>query len=359
MKGEVVYLYAFDVANEIVTAKIQEILAKKPFAFEIRTDHTFPKDVPLYKPLAIEPPPLPARLCGQPVSLLIRVYEVGVVSITMRVSFEVAQLLELMPFHQPTLDNGRPLDQVAHDLCTDVCQGLRDVMLHGAPPTQPEAYTVFCLNEIEGVQDVNQWLAAERRTVAGLLTETAPERLSETQVQEVLRIQRSFENTDVTIIDWDAALAIDLQGYTDDVLYVLELANLQLEEFRWMDEKLDRYLDRAYEDLKPSRFGLFGTSSAMLLSLRLFRMDVTRLNDEVTHIGKFFGDWYLARVYLGARERFYLDQWRNSVENRLAQLDKLYTVVNTEVTNQRLLWLEVAIVVLFVLDLVGVLFWKT
>lgn len=59
MKGEVVYLYAFDVANEIVTSRIQEILASKPVPFEIRTDHTFPKDVPIYKPLAIEPPPTP------------------------------------------------------------------------------------------------------------------------------------------------------------------------------------------------------------------------------------------------------------------------------------------------------------
>lgn len=42
MKGEVVYLNAFDVANEIVTDKVQEILASKPVPFEIRTDYTFP-----------------------------------------------------------------------------------------------------------------------------------------------------------------------------------------------------------------------------------------------------------------------------------------------------------------------------
>jgi hypothetical protein len=44
MKGEVVYLYAFDVANEILTAKVQEILSKKPFPFEVQTDCAFPKD---------------------------------------------------------------------------------------------------------------------------------------------------------------------------------------------------------------------------------------------------------------------------------------------------------------------------
>jgi len=31
MKGEVVYLYAFDVANEIITSRVQKILSAKPF----------------------------------------------------------------------------------------------------------------------------------------------------------------------------------------------------------------------------------------------------------------------------------------------------------------------------------------
>ena len=67
MKGEVVFLYAFDVANEIITSRVQEILSAKPFPFEIRMDRTLPKDMPLYKPLAIEPPPLAASLHGAPV----------------------------------------------------------------------------------------------------------------------------------------------------------------------------------------------------------------------------------------------------------------------------------------------------
>ena len=62
MTGEVVYLYAFDVANEIVTPRVQEILSEKPFPFEIRQDRTLPKDVPLYRPLAIVPAPLKALL---------------------------------------------------------------------------------------------------------------------------------------------------------------------------------------------------------------------------------------------------------------------------------------------------------
>ncbi|HEY3931805.1 MAG TPA: hypothetical protein VGM58_05490 [Verrucomicrobiae bacterium] len=351
MKGEVIYLYAFDVANEIITSRVQEILSEKPFPFEIRMDRTLPKDMPLYKPLAIEPSALPARLNGAPVRLLIRIYDVGVVTVMMRVGFETNALGDLMPFHNPKLENGLMLDKVAVDFCAKVCENLKDSIVGRAEFPPPEAYTVFCLTDLDGVKDANVWLGEHRREAAGLLTETPAEKLSETQIAEVLRIQRSFENTDLAVIDWDAALVVDLTGYVDDVLYALELANLQLEEFRVMDARLDKYLDRAYADLENRTMSLFGATNKVLRQLRRFRVDVAKLTDEVTHITKFFGDWYLARIYLGARDRFYLDQWRASVEQRLAQLDKLYSVVHAEMNERRMLWLEIIIVVFFAIDL--------
>src|SRR4051812_17300735 len=99
MKGEVIYLYAFDVANEIITTRVQEILSEKPVPFEIRKDRTLPKDMPLYKPLAIEPRPLDSRLRGAAVRPLIRIYDVGVVTVLMRVQFEATAISDLMPFH--------------------------------------------------------------------------------------------------------------------------------------------------------------------------------------------------------------------------------------------------------------------
>jgi hypothetical protein len=57
-------------------------------------------------------------------------------------------------------------------------------------------------------------------------------------------------------------------------------------------------------------------------------------------------------------DRFYLDQWRASVDQRLVQLDKFYSVVHTEVNERRMLWLEVIIVIFFALDLLILLWTK-
>jgi hypothetical protein len=237
----VVFLYAFEVANEIITSRVHEILSTRPFPFEIRMDRTLPKDMPLYKPLAIELPPLASPLHGAAVQLLIRIYDVGVVTVIMRAGCEAGAPGELMRFHNPQLENGLTLDAVALDFCAKVCDNLKDSIVSRTEfPPPPEAYTVFCLTDLGGAKDANAWLGEQRRAVAGLLAETAAEKLSEPQVNEVLRIQRSFENTDLVVIDWDAALVADLTGYVDDVLYALELANLQLEEFRKMDPPQNR-----------------------------------------------------------------------------------------------------------------------
>jgi hypothetical protein len=358
MIGQSVYLYAYDVAGEIKTDKVRHVLGTTPVPFEMQSQRTLPRDVPIYKPLTVELARPLGTIGGRPLCPLVRIYEVGVVSIVMRVAFEVDTLAQLHALHTPKLDDGTSLDAVARRLCDEVIGDLQPAMIDGGTPTNPEGYTVFCLTQIADVSDVNRWLSEHRIAVAELLSESKPQGLSDMQVAEVLRVARSYGPADLVVIDWDAALAIDLDGRVDDVLYVLELANLQLEEYRVMDARLDRYLDRAYEDLKLRRFGLLGTYTKRLSSLRLFRVDVTKLNDEVTHISKFFGDWYLARVYLGAWERFYLAQWRGSVEDRLEQLDQLYTVVNSDVNNRRMVVLEVLVVIFFAIDLAMLAFWR-
>jgi hypothetical protein len=286
--------------------------------------------------------------------VLVRVYDVGVITVTVRVPFERAALAELIPFHAPAIDDGRALDVVARHHYTEARNRLAEALVRPGPEVEPEAYTVFCLTHLGGERDANRWLTEHERAVAGLLTETPGERLSDAQVADVVRLRRSFENSDLVVIDWDAALVVELNGSAEDVLFVLELANLQLEEFRWMDRALDGYLERAYADLNRRRWwplGL-GGAAAVLRALRRLRVDLARLADEVTHATKFVGDWHLARVYLLARERFHLDQWRASVGERLGELDRLYTTARADLYDRRMLVLEVVIVVFFAVDLI-------
>ena len=75
--------------------------------------------------------------------------------------------------------------------------------------------------------------------------------------------------------------------------------------------------------------------------------------------GEFPGAWRTGIPSGPATEAgHYLDHWRNSVEQRLGQLDRLYGLVHVEINDRRMLLLEIVIVVFFAIDLLALFFPK-
>jgi hypothetical protein len=361
MKGTVVYLYAFDIANEIRTGQVRELLSEKLFPFQIRVGVTAPRDVPIYTPLTLALKPMEYASNAGTVTLkpFVKIFDVGAISISYEVPFEKSSLTELVPYHQLTVGN-EPLAAVAERLAIQVAEALRPHLVKPNPERAPvEAYTSFCFSDVGG--PVPDWVRTHRAEIAGLLNEEPePNKLAERQVDETLSHSLAYMRDDFTVIDWDAALVVDASGYFDDVLYIIELANLQLEEFRLLDDRLDKLFIKAYEDLEKRsmlRNLIFG-SDTRLNAIRRIRMDITKMSEELTNITKFVGDWYLARVYLSCKHRFHLGHWESSVDQKLHEIDRLYTLAHQAINEKRTLLLEAAIVALFVFEVVTMLLFK-
>jgi hypothetical protein len=357
MKGTVVYLYAFDLANEIRTSQVREVLSQKPFPFQIRVGVTAPKDVPIYAPLTFSLKPLECATNAGTVTLkpFVKLFDVGAISISYELAFDKPSLFDLVPYHQLQVA-GEPLTVAAERLAKQVAQSLAAFMVKPNPERPPvEAYTAFCFSDIGGGA-VADWVRASRVEIACLLNEEAqPDRLADRQVDETLSHSLTYTRDDFTVIDWDAAFVVDTSGYVDDVLYMIELANLQLEEFRILDDRLDRLFIKAYDELerKASPMSLVFASDARLSAVRRIRMDITKMSEELTNITKFVGDWYLARVYLSCKHRFHLGHWESSVDQKLHEIDRLYTLVHQGINEKRMLVLELAIVALFLFEVVA------
>jgi hypothetical protein len=190
--------------------------------------------------------------------------------------------------------------------------------------------------------------------VASLLTqEPDVDRLSRQEADESTGRCLSYYENDLVVMDWDAALIIDERQDFDETLYVMELANLQLAELEAYDRILDDSLERAYRDLggRPMR-----GRAAILRELREIRIDLARFNDELSNITKFFGDWHLARIYENIAARFHLGDWHRTIDGKLQTLDDLYQLLKHDQTNRWMLILEVTIVLLFIIDLVILIF---
>src|SRR5262249_57763385 len=95
-----------------------------------------------------------------------------------------------------------------------------------------------------------------------------------------------------------AALVVDREG--EDVRAVLDFANVELLEMRYLDQRLDRALDQAYDALSRPSFNLlriFGYYSAALRRVAELQVDNATLFEGVNNTLKLLGVKYLTRVY--------------------------------------------------------------
>jgi len=354
--GEVVYIYAFDVAYDTARKPVRELLGQPMAQFVVDTSRRSPRQLFFYRPQMVRLPPMEriGPLGPVRVERAIKLLPVGAISITVRVPFAVDHVEELVAFHDLQFSNGALYDEV-RQLAQDVVAELRGHLIRPQPQLpEEEAYTVFCL--ASPVSDAGQppltaeqWFQAHRRPIAALLTQEETGRLSKQEAEESTARYLSYYDNDLVVIDWDAALLVDEPADFDESLYIMELANLQLAELEAYDRLLDEALERSYRDLgeRPLR-----SRRDILRELREIRIDMARFNDELSNITKFFGDWHLARIYEKISTRFHLGDWHRTINGKLKTLDDLYQLLKQDQNNRLMVGLEITIVLLFVIDLV-------
>ena len=355
--GEVVYIYAFDVAYDMTRRPIRELLGQSVAQFAVDASKRNPKQLFFYKPQMVRLPPMERIGPYGPVRVerAIKLLPVGAISITVRVPFAVNHVEDLVVFHDLQFSNGALHDEMRR-LAEEAVAELKSFYLRPHPQLiEEEAYTVFCIASplltLDGARiSAESWFQSHRRQVAALLTQEADmERLSKQESDESTGRYLSYYEDDVVVVDWDAALLIDEPRDFDETLYIMELANLQLAELEAYDRILDNALERSYRDLsgRPLR-----SRGDILRELREIRIDLARFNDELSNITKFFGDWHLARIYEKLSSRFHLAEWHRTIDGKLKTLAELYQLLKHDQTNRMMIWLEVTIVLLFVIDLV-------
>jgi hypothetical protein len=355
--GEVVYMYAFDVAYEMTRHPVRELLGQPVAQYVVDSSKRNPRHLFFYRPQMVRLPPQerlgphgPARA-----EFAVKILPVGAISITVRVPFAVQHIEDLVVYHDLQFSNGS-LNEEVRRLAEEVRRELNAFYIRPVKQVpEEEAYTVFCVEapvlDRDGVpQTAEVWLKNHRRQVAALLTqEQEIDRLSHQESDESTQRAISYYEHDLVVMDWDAALVIDKPNQFDEPLYVMELANLQLAELEAYDRLLDDALERSYRDLGERRIR---SQRDVLREIRELRIDLARFSDELQNITKFFGDWHVARIYEAIAARFHLGDWHRTIDEKVKTLDDLYQLGKSDQQTRWMLILEVTVVVLFIIDLV-------
>ena len=135
---------------------------------------------------------------------------------------------------------------------------------------------------------------------------------------------------------------------------VLEFANVELLEMRYLDQQLDDALDESYDVLsrRAWRFGLAASSRADLRRVGQLQVDNALLFEGVNNALKLLGDQYLARVYRLASSRFHLAEWDASILRKLQTLDSIYQKMSDQAATRRIEMLEWIVIVLIATEIV-------
>lgn len=353
--GEVIYIRAFDLAYDMKRQRIERLLGQPVQDYLVGPSKPGPKHAFFDRPQMVMLPPRVYQSSVGPLeaSISVKIFNVGAVSIQLRIPFEVLSIGELVDYYTLSL-GGRSVEAEIAQLANEVREELEPYLVRPAGTLGPvEDYTVFSVYRLpmdEGSSGrTESWLADNRRDVAALLTqEDRADRLSEQEAAESTERYLTYYDSDLVVTDWDAALIVGEQDSLEEILHVMELANVQLAELAAYDRVLDGALEVAYRDLaRPRR-----VSRDVSRNLREIRVDMARLNDELRNITKFFGDWHLARIYQNLSGRFHLGDWHNTINVKLRTLADLYHLLHQDWVNWWMVLLEGTIVLLFIFDVI-------
>jgi hypothetical protein len=192
-----------------------------------------------------------------------------------------------------------------------------------------------------------------RADIAGLLSGTT-RALSVDARTDLLKRRFSYYADDLAILTWDRAFLYEPNG-DSDVANILEVANAQLVEFRYYDELLDRELPPMYDRVEHAhRAGSFLSSrrfAHLARKLHTLVAEVTELAAKADKVLQVTEDVYLARVYAAALEQFRVPKVSAAVDRKLSIIRDTYAALYDEASVRRTELLEVAIVVLIVIEI--------
>ena len=181
--------------------------------------------------------------------------------------------------------------------------------------------------------------------------------LSGEETADAVRLHVSYSPNDLFLADWAAAVLIDRD--CEETMQVIELSNVQLLEYRYIDNRLDDILAAAYRQLQP-RASFFSRLPLSMFhrpmrQLGELKVDANEVFERTGNVLKLVGDQYLARTYRQLAERFHLPEWEESIHRKLEVIEGVYKTLSDQAETARGELLEVTVVILIVIEVVAAL----
>lgn len=215
-----------------------------------------------------------------------------------------------------------------------------------------EDYVIYQIDSLSPATVPAEFVQSHRTLLAQILR-SEPTSLSDQETLDAMACQISYSPHDLAVIDWQATLLFGRD--VDDVRAVLEFANVELLEMRFLDDRLDRVLDTFYKALLRNRWRpslSFQAGAGHMRRLASLQMESAVLFEEVNNALKLLGDQFLARVYRLASNRLHIPDWDASIIRKLQTVESLYSKLADFQNTRRMELLEWIIILLIAISII-------
>ncbi|MTV48992.1 hypothetical protein GJ688_08365 [Heliobacillus mobilis] len=340
-----IWLYRiYEEAKEFDLGLVQAIFAKEKPTSRMRLSRVRPKSIIIENPpVSIDLGPVEISFRGKNYTchVLARVYDLGVIGLTLRImlpdDLTYEQLLDL----SVALYTQEELESLFHKWLEKVTSLLSGAMEPLQEGKVEEDFTLFFFRRWRDEWDPVPILLAEREPVSPKVR------------HDTLKNSFSYGTKDVTILTWDSALVVDAEGSTD-IPELVEFALTQLVELRYFDRLLSGEMKRMYDDIERADqdfwYSRLRQYRQIMKSLMALAIDINEVTEKIQNSIKVTEDIFYARVYGAAHSILRTSVWMDSIRHKLKVIEGNYSMLNDEVINHRGVLLELAIILLIVFE---------
>ncbi|XEQ93797.1 hypothetical protein SCACP_26940 [Sporomusa carbonis] len=343
MQTSILIYRLFDTANSIELAKAETLLATGSHVSRLRLTRVSPKAIVFKDPpvtVLLTPQQIPVGAKIFPAELRARIYELGVISIIIRINLppEFA--------YQDLIDLASAIDHIPESIFLStleaVLAAIRPAVNGERAPVVEEDLVIYYFREWRQGWDAVPLLLGEKEPVS-------PETRRETLAN------RFSYASDFTILGWDKAIVYEPTG-SPDIPDLLEFANSQFLILRYYDHLLNQEIDKMYDAIAEAeqraiyrRLGEYRRIRRQLLELMA---DITSITSEIENSLRVTEDVFYARVYTTYLRILRIHDWTASIDQRVEVIQRSYNLLTEEVVTSRSELMELAVIILITLEIV-------
>jgi hypothetical protein len=290
---------------------------------------------------------------GERIGVSAKYYDYGVVSIELELRFECGDW-DCLVLQSSRWIGAAELENRANDLLRVALDRASPALIKRYKTWLKEDYFIVHLLEIAEEDGktlaAGELLASHAREIAQLVRGESLF-LSEVERQEVLQSSISYSQNDLLVVGWTGALVYGSAEGAAITIQMLEYANTQLLEFRHYDSLLTQVLDDVYRSLEQRGIWTAWRLSREAARLNTIRLDVMELTEKVDNAIKFLSDMFYARLYGLAAAKVGVPDYRRLVDQKLRTAGELYRFMVDQFNQTRSFVLELAVVIILIVDL--------